>query len=200
MVNFILCTVMKTSLNFRSSRTEVFFGKSVLKIWSKFTGEHPCGSVISINLHSKFIGEHPCRSVISINLHSKFIGEHPCRSVISINLLSKFIGEHPCRSVISINLLSKFIEEHPCRSVISINLLSKFIEIKLRHGKFIEIKLRHGCSPVNLLHIFRTPFSKNTSGWLFLKFVFQRLLWVKMSQNEYLEHWWSKKYCLWEWI
>ena len=26
----------------------------------------------------------------------------------------------------------------------------------------------HGCSPVNLLHIFRTPFSKNTSGWLFL--------------------------------
>ena len=25
---------------------------------------------------------------------------------------------------------------------------------------FIEIALRHGCSPVNLLHIFRTPFSK----------------------------------------
>ena len=31
---------------------------------------------------------------------------------------------------------------------------------------FIEIALRHGCSPVNLLHIFRTPFPKNTSGWL----------------------------------
>ena len=29
--------------------------------------------------------------------------------------------------------------------------------------------LRHGCSPVNLLHIFRTPFSKNTSGGLLLK-------------------------------
>ena len=27
---------------------------------------------------------------------------------------------------------------------------------------------RHGCSLVNSLHIFRTPFSKNTSGWLFL--------------------------------
>ena len=26
----------------------------------------------------------------------------------------------------------------------------------------------HGCSPVNLLHIFRTPFSRNTSGWLLL--------------------------------
>ena len=33
---------------------------------------------------------------------------------------------------------------------------------------FIEITLRYGCSPVNLLHIFRAPFSKNTSGWLLL--------------------------------
>ena len=37
--------------------------------------------------------------------------------------------------------------QYPCRSVIT---------------------LRHGCSPVNLLHIFRTPFTKNASGWLFL--------------------------------
>ena len=34
--------------------------------------------------------------------------------------------------------------------------------------RFIEIALRHGCSPVNLLHIFRTTFLKNTSGGLFL--------------------------------
>ena len=27
---------------------------------------------------------------------------------------------------------------------------------------FTEITLQHGCSPVNLLHIFRTPFLKNT--------------------------------------
>ena len=33
---------------------------------------------------------------------------------------------------------------------------------------FIEIAFRHGCSPINLLHIFRTPFPKNTSGWLLL--------------------------------
>ena len=31
-------------------------------------------------------------------------------------------------------------------------------------SNFVEITLRHGCSPVNLLHIFRTPFFKNTSG------------------------------------
>ena len=41
-----------------------------------------------------------------------------------------------------------------CRSVISIQLLCNFIEIKLRHV----------CSPINLLHIFRTPFLMNTSG------------------------------------
>ena len=34
----------------------------------------------------------------------------------------------------------------------------------------IEITLRHGCSPENLLHIFRTPFYKNTSGRLLLKY------------------------------
>ena len=35
-------------------------------------------------------------------------------------------------------------------------------------SNFIEIALRHGCSPVNLLHIFRAPFLKNTSGRLLL--------------------------------
>ena len=55
----------------------------------------------------------------------------------------------------------KFTGEHPCRSVISIKLLCNFIEIALRHG----------CSPVNLLHIFKTPFPKNTCRWLLLYFL-----------------------------
>ena len=37
---------------------------------------------------------------------------------------------------------------------------------KQRH--FINIALLHRCSPVNLLHTFRTPFLKNNSGWLLL--------------------------------
>ena len=57
-----------------------------------------------------------------------------------------------------VKICSKFRAEHPCRSVISIKLLCNFIEIALRHR----------CSPVNLLHIFRTPFPKNTSRWLLL--------------------------------
>ena len=45
-----------------------------------------------------------------------------------------------------------------CQSVISIK----------SQIKFIEIILWHGCSPVNLQHIFRTPFNKNTYGGLLL--------------------------------
>ena len=36
--------------------------------------------------------------------------------------------------------------------------------------KFIKITLRHGCSPVNLLHIFRTSAYKNTYRGLLLIF------------------------------
>ena len=52
-----------------------------------------------------------------------------------------------------LKICTKFTGEYPCRSVISIKLQSNFIEITLRHG----------CSPVNLVHIFRTPFTNNTS-------------------------------------
>ena len=65
-----------------------------------------------------------------------------------------------------LRICSKFAEEHPCRSVISVNLQSNFIEITLWHG----------FSPVNLLHIFRTPFSKNTSGGLLLVFKYFYLI------------------------
>ena len=40
-----------------------------------------------------------------------------------------------------------------------------------KQSNFIEIALRHGCSPVNLLYIFKTPFPRNTSGWLLLQYV-----------------------------
>ena len=39
---------------YRSSPSEVFLEKGVLKICSKFRGEHPCRSVISIKLQSFF--------------------------------------------------------------------------------------------------------------------------------------------------
>ena len=54
----------------------------------------------------------------------------------------------------NLKICSKFTGEHPCRS------------------NFIEITLRHRCSPVNLLHIFRTTFTKNTFGLLLLERTF----------------------------
>ena len=44
-----------------------------------------------------------------------------------------------------------------------------FADLMYIFSDFIEIALQHGCSPVNLLHIFITPFLKNTSQWLLLK-------------------------------
>ena len=41
--------------HFTSSHPEVFLEKGVLEICSKFTGEHPCRSVISKKLQSNFI-------------------------------------------------------------------------------------------------------------------------------------------------
>ena len=59
-----------------------------------------------------------------------------------------------------LKICSRFTGEHPCRSVISIKLLCNFIEIIFRQG----------CSPVTLLHIFRTSFTKSTSGRRLLGF------------------------------
>ena len=50
----------------RSSHLEVFLRKCVLKICSKFTGEHSCQSVISLKLQSNFIEialQHGCSLV-----------------------------------------------------------------------------------------------------------------------------------------
>ena len=60
------------------------------------------------------------------------------------------------KSVVKICI--KFTREYPCRGVISIKLQSSLIEITLRHG----------CSPINLLHIFRTLFTKTISERLLL--------------------------------
>ena len=75
-----------------------------------------------------------------------------------------------------LKLCHKFTGEQPCRKVISIKLQSNFIKITLRHG----------CSPVNLLHIFRTLFPKNTSGRLLLhvvQHIVRQVLYSRFGEN-----------------
>ena len=79
-------------------------------------------------------------------------------SILSIGIIR---SSHPEVLLIkdALKICSKFTGGHPCWSVISIKLQSNSIEIALWHG----------CFSVNLLHIFRTTFPRNTSGWLLLK-------------------------------
>ena len=80
----------------------------------------------------------------------------------SVSLKERYRSNHPevflGKGVLK--TCSKFAGEHPCQSAILIKLLCNVIEISLRHE----------CSPVNLLHIFRTPFLKNTYKWLLQTF------------------------------
>ena len=69
-----------------------------------------------------------------------------------------------------LKICTKFVGKNPCWSVISMKLQSIFIKTTLRYG----------FSPVNLLHIFRTPFRKNTSWWMLLEQFHKNLLTVHM--------------------
>ena len=75
----------------------------------------------------------------------------------SIQLWSVYRSSHPevFLGKGAMKICSKFTGEHSCRNAISIKLLWR------------------ECSPVNLLHIFTTPFPMNISGWLLLYMCFQ---------------------------
>ena len=62
-----------------------------------------------------------------------------------------------------LNLDSNKKQKQPPRGV-----LKKWCSENMQ-SNFIEIALRHECSPVNLVHIFRTLFPNNTSRRLLLK-------------------------------
>ena len=51
-------------MKYRSSRPEEFLKKGVLKICSKFTGDHPCGSAISIKSFAALWKSHFCMSAL----------------------------------------------------------------------------------------------------------------------------------------
>ena len=74
-----------------------------------------------------------------------------------------------------LRIFSKFIGEQQCRSSISVKLFCNFIEITFRRGR----------SPVNLQHIFRTPFLKITFGWLLLNYWFTEFI-NKILKNIYV--------------
>ena len=96
---------------------------------------------------------------------------------ISGNLLPEFAWQYKNKTFDWFSLESFSIaQKQPSRGVLRKRCSENMQQIYRRTPmpkcdllcNFIEIALRHGCSPVNLLHIFRPPFSKNTSGRLLL--------------------------------
>ena len=77
-----------------SNRPEIFFGKGVLKICNKVTGEQPCQSVILIKLLSKFIEITLWHGCSLVNLLHDFrttfwrtpLGDYCCGCVNKTNL------------------------------------------------------------------------------------------------------------------
>ena len=91
-------------------------------------------------------------------------------NILIDSLLMQFFYTQNRKMCLSEKILyQSFVVFLPClgQLLLSKRFICNYIRLKLLRN-FIEITLRHGCSPVNLLHIFRTPFTKNTSGWLLL--------------------------------
>ena len=89
--------------------------------------------------------------------------------------------------------LEIWYEVFPCRSKSTdqISLETYLPDIKVKRyriyradrklqSNFTEITFRHGCSSVSLLHIFRTPFPKNTSSGIPLNFEWYFLVCVQI--------------------
>ena len=114
------------------------------------------GGFFTILLGKSFCLEGFC--VLSISLNSS---ENICVGVLSFSAVAEYRSSPPevfLRKVV-LNICSKSTGEHSWEIVISIKLLCNFIEFALRHG----------CSPVNLLHVFKTPFSQSASEQLPLR-------------------------------
>ena len=62
--------------------------------------------------------------------------------------------------IITTIIITLTVQKQPSKDVLRKGCSENMQQI---YSNFIEIALRHGCFPVNLLHIFRTPFPKNIS-------------------------------------
>ena len=73
-----------------------------------------------------------------------------------------------------------YIKQSTVSCILCLIVRSSRPEVFLRKGvlkiccKFTGEHAQHGCSPVNLLHIFRKPFPKNTAGRLLLNCVCEK--------------------------
>ena len=114
----------------------------------------------TIKLHTKFMQDpNAGPKPVATPKEKKIKEKTGSGKSILVGLYKKRSHLEVCLEKSVLKICSKFTGEHPCRSVMLIKLLCNFVGITLRHW----------CSPVKLLHIFRTLFLKNTSGRLVLE-------------------------------
>ena len=106
--------------------------------------------------------------IYNINIRAKhpirYIQKPACLYVVVV--LPKRITVNSCQTQPSRGVFRKRCSEN-MQQIYRRTLMPKCSFNKIA-SNFIEIALRHRYSPENLLHIFRTAFLKNTSGWLLL--------------------------------
>ena len=96
---------------------------------------------------------------------------------------------------------SLWVQKQPSTDVLrkrcSENMQQIYSRIPMRKR---EITLRYGCSPVNLLHIFSTPFLKNTCGRLLMWVLILSWKWalfaLKFTLYQWFIYYMKKEACL----
>ena len=150
---------------FRSSRPEVFLGKGILKICSKFTGKHSCGSAISIKL--LFTLRHGCSLVNLLDIFRTPFPKNTSGRLLLIVVTCLFLSAFICLLVIEpiqtflvsyLFWLRGKICSHPCYIDIFCSVRGAFEDIiaaDLSRLKFFQTEFSSWVFLVNLpFHVF----------------------------------------------
>ena len=155
----------------RSSLPEVFLEKDVLKICSKFTGEHPRRSAIcKATLFKSHFGMGVLLWICCIFSEHLFLGNTPgwlllyCKNPYSYQrILLLFRSSHRWCSVRKgvLSNFKKFTGKHLCQRL--------FVNKGLQTTSLLKKSPWHWCFPVNFAKFLRAPFFTEYLRWLLLK-------------------------------
>ena len=151
---------------FKTNRPKVFLRKGVLKIYSKFTGEHPCQKVISIKLQSSFIEitlRHGCSPVNLLYIFSTLSLRIPLEGCLyqEIYRIAEQVGSNHHRKCSLrkgvLRNFAKFARKH-LRQSLFFNKVAG-----LRSATLLKKRHWHRSFAINFAKFLRTPFLQNTS-------------------------------------
>ena len=96
---------------FRISHPEVFLGKGVLKIYSKFTGEQPCRSVLYNFIEIAL--RHDCSPVNLLHISEHFFPRNTSGSLLLLKNVQTNGAHIPRKWIFSYTIYCTFTYAHP---------------------------------------------------------------------------------------